>query len=73
MQYKTANNEEEFMNNAKPYFANMEKNRKMIHRKGCPKCQYSKFMYRYIDFETLAEAESFRPRLSKCQNCFPEQ
>lgn len=73
MDIKRASCRKDFLEHAKPFAANMEKNRKMLHRTGYEKCYNSKFMYKYIDFDTLEESESFSPRLSKCQICFPEQ
>jgi hypothetical protein len=71
MNVKKAKNGEDFLNNAKFYVANMEGNKKTLHKKaGCP---HSRFLYTYVDFDTLQEAESFTPVLSKCEKCFPDQ
>jgi hypothetical protein len=68
---KKAKNGEDFLSNAKLYVANMEGNKKTLHIKA--RCPHSKFLYSYVDFDTLQEAESFKPVLSKCEKCFPNQ
>ena len=73
MEVKTAKNGKEFLSEAKLYVANMEKNKKMLHIRGCKNCHWASFMYSYIDFDTLEEAEAFSPRLAKCENCFSNQ
>lgn len=73
MVLKKAKNGEDFLNSAKKYVANMEGNKKTLHIKGTSRCAPSKFLYTYVDFDTLDEAEAFTPVLCKCQTCFPEQ
>ena len=68
---RTAKSGEDFQKNASQYVANMCENKKMLHIKNG--CKDSKFMYKYIDFESLDEAKGFTPRLSMCQICFPDQ
>lgn len=73
MDIKIANCGKVFLTHAKPFVVNMEHNKKMLHIKNCPRCPHSKFLYKYLDFETLEEAESFPLVFSKCQLCFPNQ
>ena len=71
MDLKNAKNGEDFRNHAKKYVANMVKNNCTLHiKEGCSK---SRFMYSYVDFDTLEEAEAFKPVFRKCIDCFPEQ
>lgn len=70
MVLKHATNGAIFIEEAKEFVANMEGNKKMLHRKGNPSCPWASFLETYVDFETLEEAENFLPRLSKCQKCF---
>lgn len=73
MKIKTANCGEEFANDAKSFVVNMYRNKKMLHIKNCPRCRHSKFLYQYLDFDTIEEAETFPLVFSKCQLCFPNQ
>lgn len=66
-----AQNGKDFQNNASLYVANMESNAKMLHKKN--NCKDSKFMDKYINFDSFEEALKFIPRLSICQKCFPTQ
>ena len=63
----------DFLDHARPFVVNMTGNKKTLHIKGCQRCPYSKFLYKYLDFDTLEEAESFPLAFSKCQRCFPTQ
>ena len=65
---KKAKSGSDFQKNASEYVANMYENKKMLHKKNC--CKDSKFMYEYLNFDSLDEARTFEPRLSFCQKCF---
>ena len=66
-----AQNGKDFQSNATLYVANMESNAKMLHKKN--NCKDSRFMYKYINFDSFEEALNFIPRLSICQSCFKNQ
>jgi uncharacterized lipoprotein YehR (DUF1307 family) len=68
MKIKIANCGEVFQDEAKKYVVNMQGNRRMLHIKNG--CYHGEFLYKYIDFDTLEEAEKYPKNFAKCEICF---
>ena len=65
---------QEFDENVKEYFVNMENNIRTLHKTGG--CYYAKCAYKFITFSSLEEVERYEKMhkdatpFRKCGNCF---
>lgn len=68
MELKIASNEKEFQENAKEYVINMTSRSQKLHIKNG--CRFSKWLWNYYDFDSLADAKNCGVESTRCQLCF---
>ena len=75
--FKHSANGDDFRNNAKEFVVNMTSHKKKLHILNNKSCYDSKFMYDYLDFNSVDEANKFfkkyEKECSKCDRCFPKK
>ena len=68
---------DDFRNNAKEFVVNMTSHKKKLHKLNNKSCYHSKFMYDYLDFDSVEKAkkffENYEKDYSKCDICFPKK